>query len=313
VRTLRPFQQWAWSEVPAHPRVPHRWAETTPVDRTVTLPGGAPLGWHARTFGQGPPLVLVHGLMTASYSWRYQLERLGRRFTLWMPDLPGAGATDPLPGPHTTPSLAAALAAWMDASGLHHVPMVGNSLGGLIALHLTLDHPGRISRLVNLHSPGRPTPRLHALHAALSVPGSHALLDALIRRSPERWVHRHVHYADETLKSREEADVWAAPLRTPQGRAAFTSWLQHALAPADLRAFQRRLEARVAAGEAWPLPLRLVYAPADPMVPPAVGDWLHARLPGSDMVRLPGGSHFAHVDAPDAFEAAVADWLAGGP
>jgi pimeloyl-ACP methyl ester carboxylesterase len=46
------------------------------------------------TLGDGPPLVLVHGLMTSFYSWRFVLEPLAPRYRIFVPDLIGSGATD---------------------------------------------------------------------------------------------------------------------------------------------------------------------------------------------------------------------------
>ena len=55
------------------------------------------------------------------------------------------------------------------------------------------------------------------------------------------------------------------------------------------------------AGRPFPVPLSLVYAESDPMVPPSVGRDLAALVPGAELVWLREASHFAHVDAPEAF------------
>src|SRR5215813_2061653 len=52
------------------------------------------VGVRHKVTGDGPPLVLVHGLMTSSYSFRYVLEPLGRRYRVFAPDLVGAGLSD---------------------------------------------------------------------------------------------------------------------------------------------------------------------------------------------------------------------------
>ena len=53
---------------------------------------------HYRELGSGPPLLLVHGLMTASYSWRYVAPKLAETYRVIVPDLPGAGASDKVVG-----------------------------------------------------------------------------------------------------------------------------------------------------------------------------------------------------------------------
>lgn len=90
---------------------------------------------------------------------------------------------------------------------------------------------------MNVHSPAFPIARLHALAAALRMPGAHTLLQHLIRRSPERWVHRNVHYCDESVKSLEEAREYGAPLSTREGRSSFFRYLADTMAPAGFAAF----------------------------------------------------------------------------
>ena len=77
-----------------------------------------------------------------------------------------------------------------------------------------------VSALVDVHSPGVPMARLWALRAALGTRAGQVLLDRMIALDPRRWVHRNVHYRDESLKSLEEAEEYGRPLDTPEGRAA---------------------------------------------------------------------------------------------
>lgn len=301
-----PFRQLPFEEVPDLPVRPHRWADTEAAELEIETPDLGRTRIAVRSYGAGPPLVLVHGLMTASYSFRYLLELLGDRHRLLMPDLPGAGASahpDVYLGPDV---LARALIATIDALGARGAPAIGNSMGGYLCMRAALLDPGAIGRLVNLHSPGVPTARMIALRWALRLLPARLLLDRLVRRDPERWVHRNVHYYDESLKSREEHRVYAAPLATPAGRRTFYRHLRDALDAREMARFVRRLRA-----EGFPIPLLLVYARRDPMVPPAVGDRLRALVPGAGFVRLEDASHFAHVDAAPRFVEAIEPFLAG--
>jgi pimeloyl-ACP methyl ester carboxylesterase len=252
--------------------------------------------------GQGPPLLLVHGLMTTSYSWRYLLEPLGRHFRLLVPDLVGCGESDK-PTCHYGPRrVAAFIGDFQRALGVRGCDVVGNSMGGYLCMWLGLDDPTSMKRLINIHSPGVPMARLHALRAALSLPGSRRLLSLLIKRDPCRWAHRNVHYYDESLKSLEEARHYA--LDSDEGRAAFAHYLYETMSPADMAQFTRRLQA-----EPFPLPLCLMYARRDPMVPPEVGDKLHALVPEAELHWLDECSHFAHVDRPDLMVERIVGYL----
>ncbi|MBI4951577.1 MAG: alpha/beta hydrolase [Myxococcales bacterium] len=308
-----PFVRGPFEALPERPHRPHPYFETRGVDVPLTAPGFGTTSAHVRVHGSGPPLLLVHGLMTSSYSWRYVLEPLGARYTLYVPDLPGAGQS---PGPLEPRYDPAALAGWLGALvgalGIRGCPVIGNSLGGYLCLHLALADPGAMSRLVDLHSPGVPEARLYALRAALAVPGAKGLLGWLVRREPLRWAHRNVHYWDESLKSLEEAHAYGDPLATEGGARAFVKYLAETMAPGPMRALQRTLRARHARGERFPVPLQLVYARRDPMVPPRIGAVLAARIREAELVWLDEASHFAHVDAVERLLPPVLAFLASG-
>jgi len=300
-----PFRQLRFEDVPESPAVAHRWAETTRRDVTIECDGLPPTRVAVREYGSGPPLVLVHGLMTAGYSFRYVLDLLGARHRLLIPDLPGAGHSDH-PDVDLGPDvLARAVIATLDALRVRGAPVIGNSMGGYLCMRAAMIDPGAIGRLVNLHSPGVPTARMHALYWALRVLPARWLIDRLVRRDAERWVHKNVHYYDESLKSREEHREFALPLSTPAGRRTFYRHLRDSLDVREMARFVRQLRART-----FPIPLLFVYAKQDPMVPPIVGDKLHALVPTAEMIRLDEASHFAHVDAAPRFCAAIAPFLA---
>ncbi len=303
-----PFEQLAFDDVPEQPRRPHPWARCTTARVTVATADLGTVEIAYRTFGSGPPLLLVHGLMTAGYSWRYVLDGLGAHYTLLIPDLPGAGDSS-MPDHALTPAaMADAIIAFVDALGVRGAPVIGNSMGGYLCMHAALRDAGVFGHVVNLHSPGVPTGRMRALWLALRVLPSRTIVDRLVRRDPERWVHRNVHYWDESLKSREEHRVFAAPLRREAGRRGFYRALRDTLDVRAMSRFVQALEARP-----FPVPLTLVYATRDPVVPPKVGDRLRTLVPTATFIRLSDASHFAHVDAADRFVAAVLPRLTAAP
>ncbi|MFT3692809.1 MAG: alpha/beta hydrolase [Kofleriaceae bacterium] len=299
-----PFRQLPFEEVPERPRVAHRWAETTPSTVEIETPDLGRVSIAVRTFGAGPPLLLIHGVMWFNYTWRYVLESLGAKFSLVMPDLPGAGHSDK-PDVYLGPDvLARAIIAIAKETGTYGVPAIGNSMGGYLSMRAALLDPHVFSRLVNAHSPGVPTGRMHALRWAMKLLPSWTIFDRLIRRDIERWVHRQVHYYDESLKSKEEHRELAAPLSSREGRRGFYRHLRDGLDAKEMARFVDKLRAGP-----FPIPLQLVYADRDPVVPPVVGDRLRALVPAAEFVQLDRASHFAHVDAADRFVAAVLSFL----
>jgi pimeloyl-ACP methyl ester carboxylesterase len=305
--TRAPFQQLPFGEVPEVPRKPHPFfAATSERLRVETEPFGA-VTVRVIRYGSGPAVVCIHGFMTTAYSFRYLLEPLGARHTVVAFDLVGAGESDKPDRSYDPDRLALAIGEIIQALGLRGAPVIGNSMGGYLAMKLALRDPGCLSRLVCLHAPGLPTPRMHALRLALDViPRSRHIVRYLVRRDEERWVHRNVHYFDETLKSREEHREYARPLKSEEGLSAFVRMLDETMSVRAMKRFERELRAL---GGAFPVPLLLVYARKDPMVPPSVGRRLSELLPTAPMVWLDEASHFAHVDAVEAFVAAALPFL----
>jgi pimeloyl-ACP methyl ester carboxylesterase len=232
------------------------------------------------------------------------LPLLGAKWRLVIPDLPGAGGSDMPDVPLGPDALARAIVALVDALGIRGCAAVGNSMGGYLCMRAAMIDRGVFSRLVDLHSPGVPTARMVALRWAMKLLPGRAIVDWLVRRDPERWVHRNVHYWDESLKSREEHREFAGPLSTRAGRTAFYRQLRDTLDVREMQQFAAALRA-----EPFPIPLLLIYAERDPVVPPVVGDRLHALIPAAELIRLTDASHFAHVDAADRFAAAIAPFL----
>src|SRR4051812_12290210 len=105
-----PFVRGPFEALPEQPRKPHPYFSARGETLAMRSRPFGTMAAHVRVYGSGPPLLLVHGLMTSSYSWRYVLEPLGARFTLYMPDLPGNGRSEAPPDAHYTPD---ALAEWL--------------------------------------------------------------------------------------------------------------------------------------------------------------------------------------------------------
>jgi pimeloyl-ACP methyl ester carboxylesterase len=305
-----PFRQGRFEDLPERPKRPHTYFTARVEEVPVRTDALGQLRAHVRVHGSGPPLLLVHGLMTSSYSWRYVLEPLGKKYTVYAPDLPGSGrsegANERSYGPEV---LAEWIAALQRTLGIRGERVIGNSMGGYLCMRLALSDPEAMSRFVCVHAPGVPELRLAALGAGLAVPGVRWALSQVIRRDPLRWAHANVHYWDESLKSIEEAHEYGDPLATHAGADAFIKHLAETMAIGPIREFQRGLQARQARGEPFPVKTLLLYARRDPMVPPRFGN-VFAERTGAPLVWLEEGSHFAHVDATGHFLPPVEAFLA---
>jgi haloacetate dehalogenase len=109
----------------------------------------------ARSGGDGPPLLLIHGYAQTNVMWHRVAGALAKRFTLVIPDLPGYGwSYAPTSGdghaPYDKRSMANVMIEIMEKLGHIRFHLAGHDRGGRVAYRLTLDHPGRVEKLVVL-------------------------------------------------------------------------------------------------------------------------------------------------------------------
>jgi len=108
---------------------------------------------HVVTGGGGPPLLLVHGWPQTWYAWRLVMLDLARDFHVIAPDQRGTGLSGKPPGGYDTGTLAADLAALMDALGHRRFAVAGHDTGMWIGYALAADHPDRVARLAVAETP----------------------------------------------------------------------------------------------------------------------------------------------------------------
>ena len=104
-----------------------------------------PVSW--REQGRGAPVLFLHGLGGSRTSWEPQLDGLSDMFRCIAWDMPGYGASEPVE-PLTFAAIADAVARLLDTAEIERAHLVGESFGGMHALHAALCHPDRVDRLV---------------------------------------------------------------------------------------------------------------------------------------------------------------------
>lgn len=98
--------------------------------------------------GDGPPLVMLHGMLATSDCWHYTFDDLRRDYRVIAPDLPGYGRTDGWYQPYSLRFYTHWLAGLLEHLSLDRVTLIGHSMGGAISVAYTLDNPDRVDRLV---------------------------------------------------------------------------------------------------------------------------------------------------------------------
>ncbi len=117
--------------------------------KTINIDG---LDVHYYTAGQGEPLVVIHGGGGDARTWWDNITELSKQYTVYAPDLPGYGGSQPLDGDYFIPELSEFLDKFAAKLGLENFNLVGHSLGGGIALSFALKSPHRIRKLVLVSS-----------------------------------------------------------------------------------------------------------------------------------------------------------------
>jgi pimeloyl-ACP methyl ester carboxylesterase len=118
-------------------------------DKTIKVNGR---DVHYYTAGQGEPLMLIHGGGGDARTWRNNIVELSEKYTVYAPDLPGYGGSQPLDGKYYIPELSAFLGSFASNLGLERFYLMGHSMGGGVALDYALKSPQKIKKLVLVSS-----------------------------------------------------------------------------------------------------------------------------------------------------------------
>src|SRR3954464_922392 len=136
---------------------------------------------HRRAFvlaGEGPPLLLLHGIGNSAQTWAGVLDRLAASHTVLAPDLLGHGSSDKPRGDYSIAGYANGMRDLLSVLDLEQATVVGHSLGGGVALQFAYQFPERCQRLVLVGSGGL-GPELTAGLRAAPLPGAELVLTAL--------------------------------------------------------------------------------------------------------------------------------------
>jgi pimeloyl-ACP methyl ester carboxylesterase len=275
-------------------------AHHRPMDATV---GAVELAFGRiayRRAGSGRPLVLVHGGWADGRQWRRQLGGLADGFDVIAWDAPGSGGSFDPPESYRMPDFADALASFIRALELERPAVMGLSFGSSLVLEMERRHAGLATALVLVGA-------YAGWKGSLPPQEVEARLERALREADlphAEWVAAAPAYlpgffagpvgpgvVDETLALMAES--------RPVG---IRTSLQ-AMADADLREGLDRIA----------IPVLLIHGELDARSPLAVARDLHARIPGSELVVLPGIGHICNLEAPDAFNSAVRVFLSSVP
>ncbi len=260
-----------------------------------------------RHCGEGPAIVLVHGITARSWTWRAVAPRLAEKYTVLAPDMLGHGESAKPRGDYSLGAYASGIRDLMMLLGIERATFVGHSLGGGVAMQLAYQFPERCERLVLVSSGGLGRDVSLLLRAA-TLPGSEIVLPVLASTGLLE-VGRRVGAGLSAIGLRPATDVEEiarghASLHDPDARGAFLHTLRSIVDPGG-----QRVDARDRLYLAEAVPSLLVWGERDPIIPAAHAHAAHAAMPGSRLELFAASGHFPHIDDSVRFVETLRDFL----
>jgi pimeloyl-ACP methyl ester carboxylesterase len=260
-----------------------------------------------RTAGDGPVLLLVHGMAGSSATWSRVIPALAERFTIVAPDLLGHGASARPRGEYSLGAHANVLRDVLNALGHDRATFVGQSLGGGVVMQMAYQFPERCERLVLVSSGGLGR-EVSLLLRALTFPITEQVFPLVcnpgVRAAADRMADWLRHVGVQVTPAAEE--MWRSYV---------------SLADADRRwAFFRTLRAVVDLGGqsvsaadrlylAAQMPTLIVWGAQDPFIPVEHAVASHAAIPGSRLEIFEDVGHFPHCEAAARFAEVLVDFM----
>ena len=260
-----------------------------------------------RAAGDGPVLLLVHGMAGSSATWKHVIAPLAERHSVLAPDLLGHGESAKPRADYSLGAQASLLRDLLNALGHERATCIGQSLGGGVVLQFAYQFPERCERMVLVGSGGLGS-EVNPLLRALTAPFADSVFSLV---------------CNATLR---DAGAWLAAVLerrgirfSPAGEEMWRSYASLADGPGR-RAFFRTLRAVVDTGGqaihagdrlylAAHMPTLIVWGDRDPFIPHHHGRTTHAAIPGSRLEIFPGVGHYPHCEDPARFVTVLRDFI----
>ncbi|WP_200214530.1 alpha/beta fold hydrolase [Micromonospora coerulea] len=262
-----------------------------------------------RISGAGPAVVLLHGIGRTLDDFTAQHELLAADHRVVSVDLPGHGGSAPLAASHTLPALAAAVGEFLDAAGVDRpAHLVGNSLGGAVAMRLAVEDPSHAATLALVNSAGFGREVTIALRLLALRPLGRLLLrpHPAIARRTELAIFRDPAYATE-----ERIATALAVARQPHAARVMVELVRSLGTWRGVRP-QWRAELLDAVAR-LDLPTLVVWGDRDLILPATHLAAARSRLPRARTHLFRDTGHMPQIECAEEFHTLLRDFWAGAP
>jgi esterase len=249
----------------------------------------------AKRTGEGPAVVLLHGLFGAGGNLRALAVALQDRFAVFSPDLPNHGRSGWLRNPDL-PTMAQRLRDWMDAQGLSSVHLVGHSLGGKVAMQLALSDPLRVRSLVVADI----APVAYAAHHESVFSALQAVAAGRCRSREEAATLMASYLQEEAVIQ----FLLTSLQRDGEGIMRWRFDLQ------GIRSGYASLLAAPRGGQSYPGPVLFIKGGSSEYIQEQHLPAIKAFFPAASIRVMPGCGHWLHAEKPQLFNGIVARFLA---
>jgi pimeloyl-ACP methyl ester carboxylesterase len=259
-----------------------------------------------RRDGDGPAVLLIHGMAGSADTWDGVLPLLAREFTVVAPDLPGHGRSDKDPGDYSLGAYASGLRDLLATLDIERATVVGQSLGGGIAMQFAYQYPEWCERLVLVDSGGLGR-EVSWLLRALALPGSEIVLPLLSPGFVRDWgnaIGRFLH--DRGIRSGRASESWRAYVSLMEGdnRRAFIRTVRAVIDPGG-----QSVSANDRLYLTSEIPTLIVWGDQDRIIPLEHARAAHQAMPASRLAVISGAGHFPHVEEPAQFASLVTEFI----
>jgi pimeloyl-ACP methyl ester carboxylesterase len=191
--------------------------------------------------------------------------------------------------------------AWMDVMGLRGVTFVGNSLGGAVAVLMSILHPEKVSRMVLVDAGGYPMD-LPAIVKAARTPGAAFITKLFFGRWMVEWNLKEVYYNDDWLTD-EQVQAYYDRLRSENALDAMVE-LARAI---DFDRFTGYIDR----AKKLPVPTLILWGENDKWIPLEIGRQFHRDLPDSRLVVIPECGHVPQEEYPGVTAQVISEFIRG--
>lgn len=251
-------------------------------------------------------LLLIHGMAGSSETWRGVIPQLAKKYRVIAPDLLGHGQSAKPRSDYSLGAFAVWLRDLLDELGISRATVVGQSLGGGVAMQFAYQHPDYCQRLVLISSGGL-GPDVGWTLRLLSAPGAELLLP-IIAPPPIVTVGNKVRswFSERGIQSPRGAETWSAysSLSDSQTRQAFLRTLRSVV---DYRG--QSVSALNRLHLTSDLPTMVIWGDQDRIIPIEHGYSVAEARPGCRLEVLPGVGHFPHVERPGEVADLIDDFV----